>query len=85
MLLVFQELANENPYQYFREFKDICETIKYNQMTKESLKLWLFSFFLKEIDKACLLSLQPGTITTWVDLAEAFNRKSDDYFCTSNP
>jgi len=49
--------------------------MKYNQMTEESLKLRLFPFTLKEKAKAWLLSLQPGSIFTWADLAEAFYRK----------
>ena len=52
MILVFQGLTNENSYQHVREFEDICRTMKYNQMTKESLKLRLFPFFLKEKVKA---------------------------------
>jgi len=35
----------------------------------------LFPFSLKEKAKACLLSLQPGSIFTWIGLAEAFYRK----------
>ena len=49
--------------------------MKYHQMTEESLKLRLFSFFLKEKAKLWLLSLQPGSISTWVGLAEVFYRK----------
>jgi len=75
MLPVFRGLANENPYQHVREFKHICGAMKYNQMTEESLKLRLFSFFLKEKAKLWLLSLQPSSIFTWVGLAEAFYRK----------
>jgi len=68
-------LTNENLYQHVREFKDICGTLKYNQMSMKSLKLRLFSFSLKEKPRLGLLSLQPGIITNWVDLAEAFYRK----------
>ena len=75
MLPVFRGLANENPYQHVREFEDICGTMKYHQMTEESLKLRLFPFSLKERAKSWLLSLQPGSISTWVGLAEAFYRK----------
>jgi len=75
MLPVFRGLANENPYQHVREFEDICGTMKYHQMIKESLKLRLFPFSLKERAKSWLLSLQPGSISTWVGLVEAFYRK----------
>jgi len=44
---VFRGLANENPYQHVRKFEDICGTMKYNQMTEESIKLRLFPFSLK--------------------------------------
>jgi len=44
-------------------------------MTEESLKHRLFPFSLKEKANAWLLSLQPRTITTWIDLIEAFYRK----------
>ena len=75
MLPIFQELTNENPYQHVRKFEHICGTIKYNQMTEESLKLRLFTFSLYEKAKAWLLSLQTGTITNWVDLADVFYEK----------
>jgi len=75
MLPIFLGLTNENPYQHVRKFEDICGTMKYNQMTEESLKLRLFPFSLKEKAKAWLLSLQPGTITNWIDLTEIFYRK----------
>ena len=48
MLPVFRELINKNPYQHVRGFEDICGTMKYNQITEESLKLRLFLFSLKE-------------------------------------
>jgi len=49
--------------------------MKYNQLTEESQKLRLFPFSLKEKAKAWLLSLQPGSIFTWVGLAGAFYMK----------
>jgi len=75
MLSVFRGFANENPCQHIREFEDICGTMKYNQMTEESLKLKLFHFSLKEKAKTWLLSLQSGSISTWEELAEAYYRK----------
>jgi len=75
MLSVFRGLTNKTPYQHIREFEDIYGTMKYNQMTEKSLKLTLFPFSLKEKAKTWLLSLQPGMITTWINLAEAFYRK----------
>ena len=75
MLPVFRGLANENPYQHVREFEDICGTMKYHQMTEESLKLRLFPFSLKERAKSWLLSLQLGSVSTRVGLAEAFYKK----------
>jgi len=75
MLSVFRRLANENPYQHIKKFEDICGTMKYNQMTEESLKLRIFPFFLKEKAKAWLLSLQPGSVSTWIGLHETFYRK----------
>jgi len=75
MLPVFRELTNENPYEHVRKFEDIYGTMNYNQITDESLKLKLFPFSLKEKAKAWLLSLQPGSIFTWVGLAEALYRK----------
>ena len=44
-------------------------------MTENFLKLRLLPFFLKEKGKAWLLSLQPGTIITWVDLADIVYKK----------
>ena len=63
MLPVFRGLANKNRYQHVREFEGICGTMKYHQMTEESLKLRLFPFSLKERAKSWLLSLQPVSYT----------------------
>jgi len=57
MLPVFRGLTNENPYQYVREFKDICGNMKYNQMMEKFLNLRLFPFSVKEKAKTWLLSL----------------------------
>ncbi|WP_193450506.1 retrotransposon gag family protein, partial [Streptomyces plicatus] len=75
MLPVFRGMDQENPYQHVREFEDICGTMKYNQLSEESLKLRLFPFSLKEKAKAWLYALQAGSITSWGALVETFYKK----------
>ncbi|XP_026419791.1 uncharacterized protein LOC113315749 [Papaver somniferum] len=75
MLPVFRGVDAENPYHHVRDFEDICGTLRFNQMSEESLKLRLFLFSLKEKAKSWLRALQPQSIRTWDDLTKEFIKK----------
>ena len=65
LLLTFYGLDKEDPYYYVNEFLDICATFKFQNFSKESIKLRLYPFSLKDKAKAWLNSLEVGSITSW--------------------
>lgn len=75
MLPVFREVDAENPYHHVRDFEEICGTLRFNQLTEESLKLRLFPFSLKEKGKSWLYALRPQSIRSWDELTKEFFKK----------
>ena len=75
MLPIFRGVENENPYHHVREFEEICGTLRFTQMSDETLKLRLFPFSLKDKANAWLYALQPQSIMTWDDLIKEFFKK----------
>ena len=56
-------------------FLEICDTLKYNGVSNDALRLRLFPFTLKDKVRAWLKSQPPGSFTNWDDLARAFLAK----------
>ncbi|KAL5545044.1 hypothetical protein UlMin_008828 [Ulmus minor] len=56
-------------------FLDICDIIKINGVTDDTIRLRLFPFSLRDQARGWLQSLQPGSITTWQDMAKKFLAK----------
>ena len=65
----------EDPNMHIRDFIEICDTFKFNDVTEDAIKLRLFPFSLRDKAKCWLHSLPPGSITTWEDLAQKFLTK----------
>ena len=51
---------------------EICDTLKYNGVSNDALRLRLFPFTLKEKARAWLKSQPPDSFTNWDDLTRAF-------------
>ncbi|XP_068649014.1 uncharacterized protein [Aristolochia californica] len=49
---------------------EICDTVKINGVTEDTITLRLFPFSLRDKARGWLQSLQPGSITSWQDMAE---------------
>ncbi|XP_026417127.1 uncharacterized protein LOC113312600 [Papaver somniferum] len=75
MLRKFRGIENENPYTHIRDFEMICDTMNYLNVTKDVLRLHLFSFSLEERANKWYHLIPSKTITTWDGLVEAFVKK----------
>ena len=53
-------------------FLEICDTVKMNGVTEDTIRLRLFPFSLRDKARGWLQSLQLGRITSWQDMAEKF-------------
>ena len=73
-------MLNEDSNDHIVNFLEICDTLKYNGVSSDALRLRLFPFTLKYKAKIWLKSQPPGSFTNWNDFARAFLAK---YFSPS--
>ena len=70
--ILFHRLPNENPNMHLTNFIEVCDTVKYNGVIEEALKLRLFPLSLGDRAKHRLPSQPPDSITSWNDLMQNF-------------
>ena len=73
--ILFQGLPNENPNMHQTNFLEVCDTIKYNGVTEEALRLRLLPLSIGDRAKHWLTSQPPDSITSWNDLVQKFLTK----------
>ena len=73
--ILFHGLPHENLNMHLTNFLEVCDTIKYNGVTEEALRLRLFPLSLGDRAKHWLTSQPPDSITTWNDLVQKFLTK----------
>ena len=71
----FHGLPSENPNAYLTSFIGVYDTIKYNGVIEEVLRLRLFPLSLSDRAKHWLTSQSPDSITSWNDLVQKFLTK----------
>ena len=73
--ILFHSLPNENPNMHLTNFLEVYDTIKYNGVTEEALRLRLFPLSLGDRAKHWLTSQPPDSITSWNNLVQKFLTK----------
>ena len=73
--IMFHRLPSENPNMHLTNFIEVCDTIKYNGVAEEALRLRLFPLSLGDRAKHWLKSQPPDSITSWNDLVQKFPTK----------
>ncbi|XP_056169324.1 uncharacterized protein LOC115665665 [Syzygium oleosum] len=68
----FSGLPSDDPNAHIDAFHEICDTIKYNEVSDDVIRLRLFPFSLRDKAKGWFSSLPVGSITTWNDMAQKF-------------
>ena len=68
-------LPSENPNMHLTNFIEVYDTVKYNGVTEEALRLRLFPLLLGDSAKHWLTSQPLDSITSWNDLVNTFLTK----------
>ena len=71
----FHGLPSENPNAHLTSFIEVRDTVKYNRVTEEALRLRLFPLSLRDRAKHWLTSQPSNSITSWNDLVHKFMSK----------
>ena len=68
----FGGLPNEDPNLHLKKFLRLTDTIKYNGVTTDAIRLRLFPFSVTEKVNEWFANMTPNSIYTWDDLTRHF-------------
>ena len=71
----FHWLPSENPNAHLTSFIEVCDTVKYNGVTKKAIILRLFPLSLSDRAEHWLTNQPLDSITSWNDLVHKFLTK----------
>ncbi|KAI4340836.1 hypothetical protein MLD38_025637 [Melastoma candidum] len=71
----FSGLSNEDPHWHLTHFEDLCDTLRYNGVSPEAVRLRMFPFSLRDKTRAWLYSLPRDSFNTWEELSRQFLAK----------
>ena len=75
LLPTFHGIESENPYSHMRDFEEVCNTFKEENVTVDLMRLKIFPFTLKNKAKIWLNSLRPRSIRNWTKMQAKFLKK----------
>ncbi|CAL9020190.1 unnamed protein product [Prunus brigantina] len=75
MLPSFYGLPNEDPLAHIKEFYTVVCTLPLKDVSEADLRMRVFPYTLKDRAKTWLMSLTPGSLTSWDAVAKKFLEK----------
>ncbi|XP_021800683.1 TMV resistance protein N-like [Prunus avium] len=71
----FYGLLNEDPLVHIKEFYNVVGTFPLKDVSEANMRMRVFPYTLKDRAKTWLMSLTPGSLTTWDAVAKKFLEK----------
>ncbi|CAL8988387.1 unnamed protein product, partial [Prunus brigantina] len=75
MLPSFYGLPNEDPLAHIKEFYNVVSGLPLQGVSEANLRMRAFPYTLKDKAKGWLMTLAPGSLTTWEAVAKKFLEK----------
>ncbi|CAL8089611.1 unnamed protein product [Prunus armeniaca] len=75
MLPSFYGLPNEDPLSHIKEFYNVVSGLPLQGVSEANLRMRVFPYTLKDRAKNWLMTLAPGSLTTWDAVAKKFLEK----------
>ena len=71
----FHGLESEDAYFFIRKFEKVCQMMKLPNLVNDAIRLRFILFFLKDLAKKWLYSLEARSIISWDNFVKVFLKK----------